>query len=116
MGRLTERARNPIGEWGREAGLGGAEAARVAGIGVPRGWAPLPVREERRERERGPAKAVGGRGAGSRGWRSKKEGASRRREETMKRRNNMKTVAGMAFQMSTPSRPERADHLIRPGR
>ena len=85
-----------------------ALVCRVAGLASS-------VRVERRERERGPAKAVGGRGAGSRGWRSKEEGASRRKE-TVKRRNDVKTMAGMAFQMSTPSRPECADHLIRPGR
>lgn len=74
---------------------------RVAGLAS---WVPA----EPRERERGPGKAVGGRGAGSRGWRGMEESASRRKEETMKRRNNMNTVAGMALQYLP--RHELVDH------
>lgn len=55
-----------------------ASQRRIRTLGLVRRVAGLAslVGAERRERERGRGKAVGGRGAGSRGWRSKEEGAS----------------------------------------
>ncbi|XP_026960548.1 uncharacterized protein [Sagmatias obliquidens] len=66
------------------------------------------VRAERREKARGPGEAVGGRGAESRGRQAGKEkGASKRKGETMTRRNNMSTMAEVALQC--PSRFEFID-------
>lgn len=82
-------ARLADGAWGGTRG----KLRRLRALGLVRRAAgpASSVRTEQRERERGPEKAVGGRGAGSRGWSGKEEGASRRKEETMKRRNDMNT-------------------------
>lgn len=82
-------------EWPRIFGLVCRVAGPASSVGV-----------ERRERE-GPREDGGGRGAGNWVWRGKEEGTSRRKE-TMKTRNGIHTMAGIAFQC--PPRLELDDY------